>query len=49
MKETDLTMPVDVIAVLHIPAEKPMGEYFLFGWIWIEPRYSQLYLPVAVA
>lgn len=28
MKEMDLTMPADVIAVLHIPAEKPIGEYF---------------------
>lgn len=28
MKEMDLTMPVDECAALHIPAEKPMGEYF---------------------
>lgn len=49
MKEMELTMPVDVSAALHIPAEKVMGECFLFGWIWIGSRYSQLHLPVTVA
>lgn len=53
MKEMDLTMPVDQwSAVLHIPAEKVM-RVCLFGWIWMDSRYSQswpsLYLPLIEA